>query len=63
MKSSSQAPARRPYRKPALERVKLTLEEAVLQNCKAGSTTTGPGSWKGYCSNPGGQKACSVLGS
>ena len=54
---------RRPYRKPQFEKVRLVPEEAVLTNCKTNATTVGPGSFQIYCSNPGGQNRCSVLGS
>ena len=54
---------RQPYRKPQIEEVKMIAEEAVLVNCKVGSTTSGPGGWKGMCSNPGGGQACNILGS
>ena len=50
---------KQPYVKPELKRVDLRPEEAVLGNCKVG-TTAGPGSG-GSCAPAG--SSCSVQGS
>ena len=53
--------ARRPYIKPQLEQVQLTIKEAVLQACKT-PAAQGPHGIGTYCQNPGGHW-CSSSGS
>lgn len=50
---------RRAYQAPAMTLVQLRPEEAVLSNCKVG-TTNGPHPLPGNCTTPGN---CSTLGS
>ncbi len=53
--------ARRPYRAPAVERVPLVAEEAVLFNCKCQAPqVSGPPT--GWCSGVFGE-SCSTVGS
>lgn len=49
----------RPYEKPAIIEVQLRPEEAVLGNCKIG-TSGGAGPFQGACSAPA---QCNTLGS